>query len=365
MSKILIVTNHSYMLYRFRKELIQRLARDHEVVISTPFVGHEIDIEALGCRCVKTDVDRRGMDPRRDMKLIQSYRRLLRAEKPDMVITYSIKPNIYMGMLCRMNHVPYFVNVQGLGAAFQNKKLAVVVTFLYREALRKARAVFFENHANANEFLDRKIISQKQVVVLPGAGINLESYQYQAFPTSAERHFLYMGRIMREKGVEEWFDAARRLKAEYGDSIVFDMVGFFEDEYSETVARLQKEGVIVFHGFQTEPKPYYQRAHCVVMPSYHEGLSNVLLEAAAIGRPIVTTDIPGCREVIVDGKNGYLCEVKNAQMLYEKMKKVMDSPAEKLEAMGRFGRSYVAEHFAKETVVDLTVKALGVHTYAV
>ena len=362
MSKILIVTNHSYMLYRFRKELIQRLAQDHDVVVSTPFVGHEKDIEALGCRCVKTDVDRRGMNPKTDKKLIMDYKHLLEAEKPDMVITYSIKPNIYMGMLCRKNNIPYFVNVQGLGAAFQNKIMSIAVSFLYSIALKKARVVFFENHANAKEFLNRRIISAKQVVVLPGAGINLESYSYQDFPQDDVRHFLYMGRIMREKGVEEWFEAAKRLKAEYGSRIVFDMVGFFEDEYSGIVEELQKEGVIMFHGFQTEPRPFYQQAHCIVMPSYHEGLSNVLLEAAAIGRPIVTSDIPGCREVVVDGKNGYLCEVKNAQMLYEKMKLIMEAPIEELISMGKNGRQHVAEHFAKDAVVSLTVQALEPRT---
>ena len=171
-----------------------------------------------------------------------------------------------------------------------------------------------------------------------------------------------MGRIMREKGVEEWFEAAKRLKAEYGSRIVFDMVGFFEDEYSGIVEELQKEGVIMFHGFQTEPRPFYQQAHCIVMPSYHEGLSNVLLEAAAIGRPIVTSDIPGCREVVVDGKNGYLCEVKNAQMLYEKMKLIMEAPIEELISMGKNGRQHVAEHFAKDAVVSLTVQALEPRT---
>ena len=358
MNKILIVTNHSYMLYRFRKELIQRLMEKYEVVISTPFVGHERNLIQMGCRCIKTEVDRRGMNPKTDLKLIRRYYQILKSEKPDLVITYSIKPNVYMGMLCRLKHLPYVVNVQGLGTAFQKKPLATIVSQMYRTALKKARTVFFENTANAMEFVKRKIVSKNQIMVLPGAGINLENYSYQPYPTSKERHFLYLGRIMKEKGMDEWFEAAKRLKQEYGDSVVFDMVGFFEDEYRETVEQLQREGVIAFHGFQIEPRPYYKMAHCVVMPSYHEGLSNVLLEAAAMGRPVVTSDIPGCREAVLNGKTGYLCEVKNVDMLYNKMKQVLESPLEELEQMGKNGRCYVEQNFAKESVVEKTVNGL-------
>lgn len=143
MKKILIITNHSYMLYRFRLELIQRLTRTHEVVLSMPFVGHEADFQAMGLRCVETQVDRRGIDPRTDFRLLRTYDRLIRAERPDLVLTYSIKPNIYGGLVCRLRGVPYCANVQGLGTAFQKKGLAAFVTVLYRLALRRAKTVFF------------------------------------------------------------------------------------------------------------------------------------------------------------------------------------------------------------------------------
>ncbi len=358
MSKVLIVTNHSYMLYRFRNELIQRLLQDYEVVVSTPFVGHEQDLEALGCKCIKTDVDRRGVNPKTDLKLMDTYRKILDAEKPNFVITYSIKPNIYMGMLCWLKRVPYYVNVQGLGTAFQNPKMAEVVAILYRVALTGVRTVFFENESNAQEFIKRRIVPQAKSVVLPGAGINLNSYEYSPYPKNEARHFLYLGRIMKEKGMDEWFEAAIRLKKEYGDRVVFDMVGFFEDEYKEMVEQLQKEHVIVFHGFDTEPRPYYRMCNCVVLPSYHEGLSNVLLEAAAMGRPVLTSDIPGCRETVVDRETGYLCEAKNAEDLYEKMKIVLEATDEELEAMGRRARLHVTQCFDKQMVVEQTVSKL-------
>ena len=359
MSKVLIVTNHSYMLYRFRKELVQRLAAEHDVVISTPFVGHEEDLEQLGARCICTDVDRRGMNPLKDLKLMQHYREILHVEQPDFVVTYSIKPNIYMGMICRMMGVPYYANVQGLGSAFENKKLAAIVTPLYRMALKKASRVFFENAANAREFLDLRVVSKNKITVLPGAGINLDEYSYQPYPAAAPLRFLYLGRIMKEKGMDEWFYAIRRLKKEYGEAVAFDMVGFFEDEYKERVEKLQAEGVIEFYGFQSEPRPYYAKAGCVVLPSYHEGLSNVLLEAAAMGRPVVTSDVAGCREAVVDGQTGYLCPAKSGEALYNSMKRMLELSADMREEMGRKGCQFVKDNFAKERVVEKTVCTLA------
>ena len=193
---------------------------------------------------------------------------------------------------------------------------------------------------------------------MSGAGINLKEYEYVQYPETAEKHFLYLGRIMKEKGMDEFMEAAVRIKEEYGDKVVIDMVGFFEDEYKETVESLADKHVINFHGFQKEPRPYYAMANCVVMPSYHEGLSNVLLEAEAMGRPVITSDIPGCRETVVDGKTGHLCEVKNAEMLYEKMKQVMESTLIELKIMGMEARSHVEHNFNKDDVVMATMRAL-------
>ena len=215
MSKILIVTNHSYMLYRFRKEIIEAILENNEVVVSTPFVGHQDDLKELGCRLIETNVNRRGINPQEDMKLLKTYNNILKSEKPDKVITYSIKPNIYMGLACRFNKIPYYVNVQGLGTAFQNKKLAAFVTLLYKAALKKAKTVFFENTSNASEFIDRNILKESDITVLSGAGINLKEYAYAQYPESREKHFLYLGRIMKEKGMDEFIEAATRIKEEY------------------------------------------------------------------------------------------------------------------------------------------------------
>lgn len=368
--KILIITNHSYMLYQFRRELIEKLMETYEVVLSMPFVGHEDDFAAMGCKCVETDVDRRGINPITDFKLLQFYNKIITEEKPDKVITYSIKPNIYAGLICGHKKIPYYANVQGLGTAFQKKALSLLVGLMYKTAFRKVKAVFFENEGNAQEFINRKLIAEDKIIVLNGAGVNLEHYTYTPFASrqqsdecceaeNRKMHFLYLGRIMKEKGIDELFTAMCRLHNEYGDKVVLDIVGFFEDDYKSAVEKMVGDGAAVFHGFQEETRPYYVMADCIVLPSYHEGMSNVLLEASAMGRPVITSDIPGCREAVEDGKSGYLCEMKNADMLFEKMKMMADKSLEEIEEMGRCAREHMEKLFDKNRIVEQTVEIIG------
>lgn len=359
--KVLIVTNHSYMLWQFRKELIFTLSKKYEVVLSMPFVGHEDDFKAKGFRCIETKINRRGINPITDMKLICTYYRIIKSEKPDMVITYSIKPNIYGGWLCGRLEIPFAANVQGLGTAFQKPVLSQFVTTLYKIAFRKVKTVFFENEVNAKEFQKRHIVPIEKQTVLRGAGIDLEYYPYQPYPNNKQTHFLYLGRIMREKGIEELFTAVRRLYDE-NCNFVLDIVGFYDDKYKdqyiEQVEQLQKEGIAMFHGFQENSNPYYAAADCIVLPSYHEGMSNVLLEAAATGRPLITSNIPGCREAVDDGKNGFLIQAKDAHALFWAMKKFLNLTHEEKEEMGLAGYQKMKKEFRKETVIENTIKAL-------
>ncbi|MBE5956514.1 MAG: glycosyltransferase family 4 protein [Lachnospiraceae bacterium] len=356
--KILIITNHSYMLYRFRKELIEELQKNNKVYISMPFVGHEDDFKAMGVHCIETPIDRRGINPITDLSLIKTYNRMLNKLQPNLVITYSIKPNIYAGFLCGLKKIPYYANVQGLGTAFQRKGLAQFVTLLYKLAFRKVEKVFFENTGNAREFQIRKIIPEFKQKILSGAGINLTTYSYKTYPDNDKIHFLYLGRIMKEKGMDELFQVVQRLKEE-GEDFVLDLVGFYEDEYKDQVEELEDKGIVKFHGFQEEPRPFYEAADCVVLPSYHEGMSNVNLEAAATGRPIITSNIPGCREALDHKQTGLLCRVKDAESLYKAMKYFLSCSKEKREKMGRLGREKMEREFAKEKVVAETVETLG------
>ena len=359
MSKILIVTNHSYMLYRFREELIRELCREHEVVLSMPFVGHEEDFLAMGIRCIPTQMERRRIRLREEWKLLSEYRALLRREKPDLVITYSIKPNIYAGLACSLAGIPYCANVQGLGTAFHRRGLSALVTVLYRMGLAGARTVFFENQTDAQVFLDRGILPKCRIRVLPGAGVNLERCPCLPYPDNRTVRFLYLGRIMKEKGVPELFTAFRQLHRELGGGVVLDLVGFYEDEECRREAHaLVREGIAVDHGFQPDPIPFYAQADCLVLPSYHEGLSNVLLEAAAIGRPVITSRIHGCKETVDEDVSGLLCQVKSAEDLYQKMLQMAAMPRSGRENMGFAARKKVEQEFEKNMVVQKTIDAI-------
>lgn len=353
--KFLIITNHSDMLWRFRRELIAKLGESGKVVISTPFVGHEKDFEVSGVRCVDIELDRREINPVKDFKLLKQYFNLLKCEKPDCVITYSIKPNIYAGYACKKLGIPYFANVQGLGTAFQKKLISAVVTLLYKTALRKVQTVFFENEENRTLFIDKKIIPYEKSHVLSGAGVNTDEFSFFSYPEENEGiHFLYLGRIMKEKGADELFAVAEKLKSKYGEKVAFDVVGFFEDEYRETVEKLSSEGVLTFHGFQNDPKPFYRAAHCIILPSYHEGLSNVLLEAASTGRALIASDIPGCREVVRDGVTGFLCKKASIADLERQIERFISLKSEERAEMGKCGSLFVKENFDKAQVVSVT-----------
>lgn len=359
MSKILIVTNHSYMLYRFREELIRELGKAHEVVLSMPFVGHEEDFRAMGIRCIPTELDRRGIRLRQELRLFAGYRALLRQERPDLVITYSIKPNIYAGLACTLAAVPYCANVQGLGTAFHRRGLSALVTVLYRMGLSGAKTVFFENREDAQTFLDRRITAGRRVRVLPGAGVNLQRCPYLPYPENRVVRFLFLGRIMREKGVLELLQAFRRLHRELGGGVALELVGFYEDDACRTAAGpLVEAGIVRYLGFQTDPIPFYARADCVVLPSHHEGMSNVLLEAGAVGRPVIASDISGCREAVDPERTGFLCRPGDPESLLGQLRRMAALPRQNREEMGRRARRKMEQSFDRRAVVRQTLEVI-------
>lgn len=360
--RILVLANNDVGLYRFRKDLLAALlGAGHEVYISLPDGGFISELVQLGCRFLDTPIDRRGMNPLHDSKLFCQYRAILREVKPDLVLTYTIKPNIYGGLACRMAHIPYAVNITGLGSAIENGGwLKKFVLALYKPALKGAWVVFFENAGNRDTLAATGVVPQGRDVVLSGAGVNLEDYPYQSYPQEGAVRFLFVGRVMHEKGVDELFAAAKRMKQEYGDSVEFHIVGSFEEGYKPLMDELEKAGVVKYHGYQSDMKRFYAMASCVVLPSYHEGMSNVLLEAAASGRPLITSDIPGCREAVEDGVSGYLCPAKDADALYEAMRRFVDLPESWRAEMGRRGRKRMVKMFDKLLVINKTMNKLAV-----
>lgn len=357
-NKVLILANSSSGLYDFRNELMTAILKRSDLVASVPNSGKMDEIAALGCKVIPTTVDRRGINPITDLKLLLRYRKMLRSEKPDLVITYTIKPNVYGGLACRMAGIPYAVNITGLGTTFQKQGLLrKLVVFLYKVAIKKAKVVFFENAGNKKIFTDEKIVPESKCCLLNGAGVNLDRYAYTPYPAGDKVRFLFMGRVMKEKGVEELFAAMQRLHGE-GANCCLDVLGEAEEDYSAQIKQCELQGWLHYHGYQKNVRPFIEQAHCFVLPSYHEGMANTNLECAAMGRPVITSNIPGCREAVVEGVAGLLCQPKDANNLYQVMKRFINMTAEQRMSMGKAGGTHMEEVFDKKRVVEQTIKNL-------
>lgn len=298
MNKILILANSASGLYDFRNELILELLNMYEVHISLPDGEQVPQLAEEGCRMHHTAIDRRGVNPARDLKLLCSYWRLIRHIKPKIVLTYTIKPNIYGNICCRLQRVPYIANITGLGSAFENNGIIQkIVTVLYRVALKNAACIFFQNQENQKIFARFGIHGKKSRLV-PGSGVNLDRHCVQEYPLEEERMiFLYVGRIMQEKGIDELLYTAEAVYKEY-PKVLFQLVGNYEENYKEKIVRTQESGALELIGYQKDITPFYRRASAVLMPSYHEGMSNVILEAAASGRPCLATTFRVVRKVL-------------------------------------------------------------------
>lgn len=356
---ILVIANNDIGLYKFRKELLQKLIDDgNEVYISLPNGNLVQPMVDMGCKFIETAVDRRGINPVTDLKLFLNYRKMIGKVKPDFIITYTIKPNVYAGIVSAIKHKKYAINITGLGTAFQKQGFFLkLIVMLYKFACKKAHTVIFENCENMKLFLDYRIVKEEQCLLNAGAGVNLEEYPFEEYPPTDKIRFLFVGRIMQEKGIDELFDAAKRINREY-DNVEFDVVGMYEDNYEETVNRLVDDGIINFYGYQQDVKPFVKQSHCFVLPSWHEGMANTNLECGAMGRPIITSNIHGCLEAVVDGKTGYLVEKKNANDLYEKIKRFIELPYDEKVKMGQASHDHIAEVFDKKKVVSDTISVL-------
>ena len=355
MKKVLILANSSGGLYDFRNELVLELLKTNKVYVSVPDEVAVDKLQAEGCEIIHTDINRRGMNPVQDLGLFKSYWKILKEIKPDVVLTYTIKPNIYGGFCCRLLRVPYIVNITGLGTTFERGgMLKKMVVTMYQQALKKADCVFFQNERNKQIFEENGIYGKKSKRV-NGSGVNIDKYVCEVYPGREKPRFLFVGRLMKEKGIEEYLYCAKK----YAKRAEFDIIGYCEEAYEEEVNRLQQEGIVRFHGFQKDVKSYYKDCDAVVIASYHEGMSNVLLEAAATGRPVLATNIPGCKEAVEDNMTGLLFASRSAEALESVIEYFLSLSVESRKTMGRAARTKMEQEFNRKHVVESYIEEIN------
>lgn len=351
-AKILILANNDGGLYKFRKELIEELSIENDVYISLPRGNNIPRLKELGCTFIETPIDRRGVNPIADIKLFMKYMKILKEVKPDVVLSYTIKPNVYGGMASSLLKKPYIANVTGLGTAVESGGVIQKITLLlYKCGLSKAACVFFQNESNKELFIERKIVG-KNTRLIPGSGVNLNDYKLQNYPSSDKGiRFLFIGRIMKAKGIEELLEAAEKIKTIYKD-ISFDLIGDIEEDFSIKLKEYAEKEIINYHGQQDSVIPFIKNTHATILPSYHEGTANVLLESAACGRPIIATAIPGCIETYNESLSGFGCEVRNSESLVQAISKFINLSHVKKEKMGVKGREKMEIEFNRNIIIS-------------
>lgn len=356
--KVLILANNDIGLYKFRKELMEELVKEHEVYACLPNGDMIPQIEELGVKFIQDDFDRHGTNPISEIKHYLQYKKVLKTIKPDIVFTYTVKPNIFGGAACASMKIPYVVNVTGLGTAVENPGLMQKIMIpMYKFGIRKAQKVFFQNGENCEFMLQRNMV-KGNYDLLPGSGVNLSQYQVFAYPDGDTVDFLFVARVMKEKGIDQYLEAAEYITQKYPQTR-FHICGTCEPEYSGNLEELHKRGVVIYHGLVKDMLKMYEMASCTIHPTYYpEGLSNVLLESAACARPLITTDRSGCREVIDDGVNGFIVKQKDSQDLIAKIEQFMSLSWEERRDMGLAGRRKVEQQFSRQIVVEKYIREM-------
>lgn len=351
---ILVLSNNMGGLYSFRKEVLLALKNaGHEIIIGAPYDEKTYLFKDIKFKLIDTKFNRRGMNPLKDVLLMIRYAKILRKTKANLLLSYTIKPNLYGGMASHLCGVPQIANITGLGSAVEKSGwLQHLTIFLYKIGLRYTNTVFFQNEAN-KLFCEQHRMTKGKVKIIPGSGVNLQHHYLQDYPTSdAPIRFIFISRLLREKGIEEYLSAAQRIRKKYPNT-EFHILGRCEEDYEDFVNQLQKENIIIYHGVQIDVRPYIGQCHCTVHPSFYpEGMSNVLLESCAAGRPIITTARPGCGEIVDEGINGFVVKQQDALDLVDKIEKFIILPYEKKKSMGLASRHKVEREFDRQIVVD-------------
>ncbi len=367
MKRILILANNDIGLWNFRKEVVTAfISAGYEVCVSLPDGKRVNDIRNLGCEIDLYEIDRRGMNPLADLKLFSHYRNLIKRYQPDVVLGYTIKPNVYGGMAASFAGIPFIANVTGLGSAVETPGILQKLTVgLYRFALHKAACIFFQNQGNEHFFTTHNIVGAPHRII-PGSGVNLEDFTPAPYIKEGVVKFLFISRLLKEKGIEEYFSAAEYFRSKRKD-VEFHILGFCEDDYSSRLKELQDQGIVIYHGLQYNVRPFIAESACLIHPTYYpEGMSNVILEASAVGRPIIATRRYGCKEAVEEDVTGFLFEEKDREGLFESIEKFLSLSPSAREEMGKSARRKMEKEFDRNIVIkaylDEIDKALNTTT---
>ena len=357
--RIAVVSNTAWYLFNFRLNLMLALrAAGHTVVVVAPNDAYSDQLRAAGFVFEDVPISGSGTNPVREMLPVMAIWRLLHRQRINLVLSYTPKGNLYSAIACIARRVPFVPGVSGLGRSFIRKSLVtLVVLILYRLTFRHAYRVYFENTDDKVLFEKHGLVRARNAVHVPGAGIDLVRFvptaRFEQGPT--EPVFLLVARMLWDKGVGEFVAAARNVRALHPDSR-FQLLGFLDDANPSAIPRKQvdawvAEGVVEYLGQTDDVRPYLAQSDCVVLPSYREGLPRTLLEAAAMARPVITTDAPGCRDTVVDGVTGLLCRPIDAADLADKLLRFVSLTAVQRQAMGRKGREFVELNFDERLVI--------------
>ena len=359
---VALLTNNDDDIYCFRKELIEALlAHDYEVLISCPY-GEKFELmEGIEYLYDNPEIDRRGTNVIADSKLLRHYHKMFKQYQPDVVLTYTAKPNVYGSMAANQLHIPVINNLTGIGSVKnQSKPKKDLILRLFRHAYNKSSCVMFQNETNMKDALNNGLV-KGDYMLIPGSGVNTERYPLQEYPDGGDGiHgdpiiFNYIGRILKDKGIEDYIAAAKRIRKKY-PATEFNLLGFIEPDeihYEKDLENLAKRGVVYYLGSQKHVVPFITRSHATIHPSiYGEGMSNVLLETASSGRPIITTDNPGCKETVQDEKTGFIYEGGNVDQLCACIERFLAMKNSERKKMGTLGREHVKENFSRDIVID-------------
>ena len=360
MRTILVLSNHPTWTYKLRGEVLEALVKAGYRVILAVGYGPEVEkLKLIGCEYVDIPYNRRSVNPQKEVKLFCAYWKLIRDVRPHVVLTYTIKPNLYGAYLSKRYNIPCLVNITGLGSALEEPGLTRSFFLrLYKSVFKDVYRVFLQNKYNMDLFVQNGIVHGNEVL-LPGSGVNLEVYKTFPYPSGDTVEFVFIARILKAKGIEEYLGAAYQLRKKYPQTR-FHICGFCDQNYMNMINDSVKMGDVIYHGMIEDTREIYKTTHCTVLPSwYSEGMNNVLLESAACGRPVITTNRPGCGEIVDDGVNGFVVKAQDKDDLIRQMEKfIFLSDAEK-EKMGQEGRRKVEQSFDRTIVVEKYMEAVN------